>query len=275
MIQRSLAFALPLLLFAPDASAWGLQTHLFFAQSAILLVPFADPRLRAAVARFPELLCAGACLPDLFLAGKALGTPAFSRAHRWSTLRRLAAVPERESDLAVAAGYASHLVTDVVAHNFFVPEFESRLARIPHFTHALAEWAMDRHLCDAVEAGPRELLVANHSTIAAFVARSFRCDYPLAGRAVALLANADGVLRRSPLPLLCRSIVARLDRVVPERFDSYVRGAQAALPGIEAALAGEFLDWEGLDPEGYPGHQPADRCPGNDIARVMKAEDHA
>lgn len=269
-----LAYALPLLLFAPDAWAWGLQTHLFFAQSAIVLVPFADRRLRAAIARFPELLRAGACLPDLFLAGKALGTPAFSRAHRWSTLRRLAAVPERESDLALAAGYASHLVTDVVAHNFFVPELESRLVRIPHATHALAEWAMDHHLRGAMDTQPQELLAANHSIVAAFVARGFRCNQALAARAVRLLGGADGLLRRSPLPRVCRRVLTLFVRALPDHFDAYVRRAQAALPGIEAALVGEFSDGMGLDPEGHAGDQRADRGPSQHVARVMKAQDY-
>jgi len=66
--SRCLWYALPLAMFAPDAYAWGLQTHLFFAQCAVFLVPFADRELRAAVSRFPRLVLAGACLPDLALA---------------------------------------------------------------------------------------------------------------------------------------------------------------------------------------------------------------
>ena len=100
-------------MFAPDAYAWGLQTHLFFAQCEVFLVPFADRELRAAISRFPCLVLAGACLPDLALAGRALGTPAFRRAHRWSMLRRLAAAPRDDGELALAAGYASHLLSDV------------------------------------------------------------------------------------------------------------------------------------------------------------------
>ncbi|MGE5641344.1 MAG: zinc dependent phospholipase C family protein, partial [Clostridia bacterium] len=117
MRLRAFLYVLPLALFAPDALAWGLQTHVFFGQYALLGLSFADPRLREAATRLPALVLAGACLPDLALAGGALGTPAFRRAHRWSTLRRLATAPRDEAELALALGYASHLVVDVVAHN--------------------------------------------------------------------------------------------------------------------------------------------------------------
>ncbi len=101
----------------------------------------ADPRSGQ---RLPRLVLAGACLPDLALAGRVLGLRAFGRAHQWSTLRRLAAAPDEER--AIAVGYASHLLADVVAHNRFVPEHERRILEVPHITHALCEWAMDRHV---------------------------------------------------------------------------------------------------------------------------------
>ena len=61
-------FSLFALCFAPDAAAWGLQTHVFLAQWLLAAAPFADPQLRAAVLRLPRLVLAGACLPDLSLA---------------------------------------------------------------------------------------------------------------------------------------------------------------------------------------------------------------
>lgn len=51
--------ALPLLAFVGDALAWGLQTHLFFAQHVLLLAPLADPAFRRAALRFPRRELAG------------------------------------------------------------------------------------------------------------------------------------------------------------------------------------------------------------------------
>ena len=279
MLLRALLHGLPLLLFAQDAAAWGLQTHLFFAQHALLLVPFADPQLRSAAARLPGLVLAGACLPDLMLAGRALGTPAFSRTHRWSTLRRLAAAPRHDADRALSIGYATHLVTDVVAHNHFVPEHETRIARIPHATHALAEWAMDDHVRGQVPLQPRDAIGEHLPLIAEFISIAFRCEKPLATRALKLLGGADGMLRGSPLPRLCRYAVALLERNSAARFDAYLRRAAETLPGIEPALCGGFVDWVGSDPEGLqsqrqPGDQGAESRAGEHVARIVQAENY-
>ena len=275
MRARALLYALPLAAFPAEALAWGLQTHLFFAQWVLLALPFADPELRRAVTRLPRLVLAGACLPDLALAGKALGTPAFRRAHRWSTLRRLAAAPRSDCDRALAAGYASHLLTDVVAHNRFVPEHESRIARVPHVTHALAEWAMDQHVRNHVFATPTELLDGERHAVVDFVAHGFRCGEALARRASGLLSCADGVLRASPVPALCRRVVSLVHRDLGAHFDAYVRDASARLQRLEAALGGGLVDWVSSDPEGSTGHGAADPRARHDIAWIVQAKHDA
>jgi hypothetical protein len=250
--RRALACGLPLALFAPDAAAWGLQTHLFFAQWVLVAMPLADPELRAAVRRLPGLVLAGACLPDLALAGKALGTPAFRRSHLWATLRRIASAPRDDADRALAVGYASHLVADVVAHNDFVPEHEARIARLPHVTHALAEWAMDRHIEGRVSVAAAAVLQAEHEPLADFVARTFRCDAVLAARAIRFLARADGALRASRFPFLCKRAIQMLDARCQERFDAYLQDSTAALGNVELALAGHLQDWISAAPDGRP-----------------------
>lgn len=266
MKSRYLLYALPLAMFAPDAYAWGLQTHLFFAQCAVFLVPFADRELRAAISRFPGLVLAGACLPDLALAGRALGTPAFRRAHRWSTLRRLAAAPRDDGERALAAGYASHLLSDVVAHNFFVPEHEAHILRARYVTHALAEWAMDDHVRAQVFVSPADALTAEPGVVADFVARGFRCSDALARRATGLLARADRALRSSRVPGLCRRLIGTA------RFDMHLKNAAASVRELEAALAGRLVDWVSSDPEGHFSDDATDGGAGEHIARIVQAE---
>jgi hypothetical protein len=247
---RALAYGVPLAVLPLDAFAWGLQTHLFFAQWVLLAVPFSDPELRAAVRRLPGLVLAGACLPDLALAGKALGTPAFRRSHLWATLRRVVAAPRDDADRALAVGYASHLVSDVVAHNVFVPDHEARILRLPHVTHALAEWAMDRHICGELFAAPIAVLQAERATLEDFVVRAFRCDTALARRAINLLARADGALRASPVPFLCARIIRVLDAHASARFDAYIAKALRSLRRMELALSGRLQDWVSAAPDG-------------------------
>jgi hypothetical protein len=230
-------------LFAPDAHAWGLQTHVFLAQWALAAAPLADPQIRAAALRLPRLVLAGACLPDLALAGRALGLATFRRAHQWSTLRRLAAACWDE-ERAIAVGYASHLLADVVAHNRFVPEHEQRIADVPHLTHALCEWAMDEHLKAQLEEEPAALLLSETRTLAEAVARTFRCSDLLARRGILFLARAERSLRVSGLPRLCRGAVSLLDRDMTRRFDAYVRDATRMVRPIGAVLGGTEPRWQ-------------------------------
>lgn len=236
-MRRNVLLALPLLLFAGDALAWGLQTHLYFAQHLLVAVPFADPDLRRAVLRFPRLVLAGACLPDLSVAGAALGLSQFRRSHRWSEARRYACAASDE-ERAVAAGYASHLLADVVAHNLFVPEHESRILDIAYATHALCEWAMDEHLRRDTFAAPADVLDAERTVVASIVARRLRCGEAPARRAIGALARADALLRRSRLPRLCRFVLARLDHLLPTRLDAYARATALRLSQVGPILEG-------------------------------------
>jgi len=240
--------AVPLLLFAGDAFAWGLQTHLFFAQQVLFAVPLLDPEIRRAALRFPRLVLAGACLPDLALAGGALGVHLFRSTHQWRTLRRLAAANSDE-ERAVALGYASHLMSDVVAHNRFVPEHERRVADVAHATHALCEWAMDDYLKPWVCAAPGELLAAERRPLADIVARRWRCGEPLALRLIDWLSGADRLLRASRLPRACRAVLRFLDRSLAPRFDGYVRETSALLAQVGSVLEGRQ---PAAEPE--PGH---------------------
>jgi hypothetical protein len=226
-----------LFLFAPDAAAWGLQTHVFLAQWALAALPLTDPQLRAAALRLPRLVLAGACLPDLALAGRLLGLRAFRRAHQWSTLRRLAATCWDE-ERAIAVGYASHLLADVIAHNRFVPEHERRILDVPHVTHALCEWAMDEHVRPALAAQPAELLAAETSTLVEPASRMFQCTASVARRALRFLGSAEGALRASRLPGLCRSTMPLVHRDPQARFDAYLADARSMILQVEPVLRG-------------------------------------
>lgn len=265
------AIGLALLLFAPDALAWGLETHLFYAQWVLAALPFADSELRSAAARLPRLVLAGACLPDLAVAGKFLGTAAFRRAHSWSTLRRMTAAAANDAQRALAIGYASHLVSDVVAHNEFVPEHEARIARVRHVTHAVAEFAMDEHIRASLRLTASDALDADRPAVLGFVAAAFRCHEALAARGVATLAKADRRLRASRLPGICARIVRRYYRDPAYRFERYIAAVQVRLGNLEAALSGEYRDWESSDPEGRAGDGAAEERTREHVARVMQA----
>jgi hypothetical protein len=236
----------PLLLQSADAHAWGLLTHVYFAQWLLWTLPLADPNLRRAVQKFPELVMAGACLPDL-----ALISPAFRDTHRWDHIQALMRGARNDEESAVALGYASHLLVDVVAHNHFVPAHEAMWFDKTLLTHVTSEWAVDAHIADMVTTSPHRLLRDHCATLAPIVARRFRCTSHRAEKAIVRLANADRLLRTARLPHILYSTFRRLDRRVFEHFVYYVSQTQAMLEKIDVVLEGGLPSWE-ADPRHAP-----------------------
>ncbi len=240
---RLVLHATPWLAWSGDALAWGLQTHVYFAQLLLWAVPLLDPRLRAAVARFPRLVMAGACLPDLALAGPRVGSHAFADSHRWETAHAMLADAECQAEEALAVGYASHLLVDVIAHNHFVPAHEKLWLDVPWLTHVSVEWAMDAHVARHAFARPGELLAEEERYAADFAARHFACKAPLARSALRLLAKADRQLRRARLPELCYRAM-RLDGALLPRFDAYIDATTRRLGQINRVLGQEAPAWQ-------------------------------
>jgi hypothetical protein len=262
------------LLYVPDAYAWGLQTHVFLAHYALAAVPLADPEWRAAAQALPRVVLAGACLPDLAIVGRFfLHSPAFRRSHLWATLRRIAASPGSDYDRALALGYATHLLSDVVAHNEFVPEHEARIGRTAMIGHLVSEWAMDDWLRQKLLAADVLEEAGEHAV--QFVARAFRCDEAFARRALGVLMRGDRMLRASPAPAICRTALSFVVPLLEKHFGLYLARTARVLEAVETALAGGFEDWSGLDPEGGQGDGSADCRPGEHIARIVEAEHHA
>lgn len=238
-MTRNLAWLLPLLLHSSDANAWGLVTHVYFAQWLIWATPLLDPRLRQAVQRFPELVLAGACLPDL-----ALVSPSFRHTHQWETCREILLAAHTEEEIAISVGYASHLFVDVVAHNHFVPAHEAMWLEQTLFTHISSEWAMDAHLAADVTAMPYTLLHRHQTVLAPYIAQRFRCGEYRTLQAINRLAWADQLLRAVRLPQLLYWLFKQLDRRVFSHFVYYISQTRAMLPQMECLFAGTKPVWE-------------------------------
>ena len=240
--RAALLWSVPALLFAGDALAWGLMTHVYFAQLLVWGVPLLDPALRRAVRRFPQRLMAGACLPDLALVGTTAGTRAFEASHRWETAHALLDAAHDDESRACAVGAMSHLWVDIIAHNHFVPAHEHLWWNVPMLTHAAAEWAMDHHIARHLFHPPVRLLQADDWLID-YVARSFACPPAASRRALRQLAGAEGLLRHSRLPHALHGLGRVIDRKLAARFDYYIREVTARLPQMNRVLAGEAPAW--------------------------------
>lgn len=233
----------PLVLHSLDAHAWGLVTHVYFAQWLIWGMPMLDPRLRQAVQKFPELVMAGACLPDL-----ALVSPSFRHTHQWETCREMLLSAGSDEEIATSIGYASHLFVDVVAHNHFVPAHEAMWLDKTMLTHIASEWAVDAHVIPLLQNHkhftPHVLLQRHRKILIPFLAGRFRCGEKRTATAINRLANADRLLRTVRLPQAIYFVLKRLDSKVFHNFEYYVSLTQSMLPKMDSLLNGSRPLWE-------------------------------
>jgi hypothetical protein len=225
---------LPFCLYSVDANAWGLVTHLYFAQSLLWAMPLLDPRLQRIIKSFPELVMAGACLPDL-----AIVSHRYRHTHLWENAHQLMISAKTDEETAIAIGYLSHLYVDVIAHNHFVPAHEALWHKNQIFTHIVSEWAMDGHLAPLMKDTSAKYLLSRHRTvIAQFISVQFRCPEHATNLALKRLAFWDGVLRFVKLPSLIYSVAKLVDRRVFKHFVYYVAKTQVAVAEIGIVLNG-------------------------------------
>jgi len=243
----------PLLLWSADANAWGLYTHVYFAQMLLWAVPLSDPRYRHAIKSFPRLVLAGACLPDLALLSKRPWGEPFSTTHQWRRARKLLDGARSDEEYALSLGFVSHLLVDVIAHNHFVPAHEKMWGNIPVLTHAACEWAMDMHIRSQLFAEPGELLDTHRDELAEYVAQHFDCPHGVAQRGLSVLAGAENLLRSSRLSQLCYLTARKLDAGLLRRFNYYLSETGVRLVHIDRILSGEEPVWDANPHADDPG----------------------
>ncbi len=233
----------PLLLWSADAHAWGLYTHVYFAQLLLWAVPLTDARYLRAIKNFPKLVLAGACLPDLALLSEHPWGEPFSTTHQWQRARQLLDDAKSDEEFALSLGFVSHLLVDVIAHNHFVPAHEKMWGNVPMLTHAACEWAMDMHIRQYLYTEPAELMRTHRNALAEYVAQHFACPLPMAKRGVEVLASAEDLLRISRLSLLCYHGGRWLDAGMQRRFNFYLKQTSSHLAHIDRILLGEEPVW--------------------------------
>lgn len=234
----------PVALHSADAFAWGLYTHVYFAQLLLWAVPLADPRFRRAVRRFPDLLLAGACLPDVSLFSRCLGSKPLSETHQWSAAQRLLQGVGNDAEAALVTGYCCHLLADIVAHNYFVPAHETLWVHPSHMAvHAAAEWAMDAHLAPQLFAQPHRLLGRQLPVIGDFAARHFNVPGARTHLALRCLLQGERLLRISGGHHLAYRGARAADRGTVKRFDDYVDQTTQRLEQMNRLIAGDAPVW--------------------------------
>lgn len=230
-----LIWSFPLFIYAADVSAWGLFTHIYFAQYVAFSTPLLDPRLRNAVKKFPLLVMAGACLPDLALISKN-----FKTTHHWDQATLMLTNAKSDEEIAIAIGYNNHLFVDVVAHNHFVPAFEAKWLNTSIITHVASEWAMDAFIKQHLISRPFELLKnkAHMDAASRLISISFNVSEKKVRKSIHHLAWADKTLRFSGLSSFLLKFIRHRDDEFIQKLHYYLHQTHDTFTQFEQILSG-------------------------------------
>jgi hypothetical protein len=165
--------------------------------------------------------------------------PALADSHEWETAARLLHQAGSDEERAIALGFASHLLTDIIAHNHFVPAHERVWFDVPLLTHAASEWAMDHCVAGHLFVQPADLLKSEQGLLAQYVSTAFDCRIEDAQTTLAALARAEQLLRSTGLPTLARRIGQAVDRRQERRFRHYLAHTVHRLEQVNRLAAGE------------------------------------
>ena len=232
-------WAFPLVVYAVDANAWGLYTHIFFSQWLLMTTPLLDPKIQQAVKKFPKLVLAGACLPDLAVISKK-----FNTTHKWEKAALMIQSARSDEEIAIAIGYNSHLFVDVIAHNHFVPAHEAKWDNESMTTHIGSEWAMDAHIAKHTPHCPHHLILTHIDILTEFVHPHFDVSKKVVRSKLRLLAWLDGLLRVSQLATCILWTAKVFDRQLTKDFDYYLTKTSHALTHFESSTFGNRPSWE-------------------------------
>ncbi|MEW5791275.1 MAG: zinc dependent phospholipase C family protein [Pseudomonadota bacterium] len=246
MIKRLLLLSIAAACLAPQAAwAWGPLTHMHFAHLLLWSVPLPNPAWLEAARLYPHLVLSGSLLPDiaLFSALRTKHKQRFRTLHRWDTALTLLDRGGDPRHTAIALGFTSHLVVDVIAHHHFVPEHEARWGKRLMLTHTVAEWAMDGHIALQLPFQPGRSLEDSRDEGLRFLAG---LDLPpaLTHKYFHYLRRSLGSLEKIGLADYCyRKLLAR-DPQAGTRLQHYLHHTQALLTRtMQAPHDGPHLYW--------------------------------
>jgi len=196
-------------------------------------MPLLDSRVQNAIRRFPELVMAGACLPDL-----ALISYRFRFTHVWQNAHQLLQHAQTDEEVAIAAGYISHLYIDVIAHHHFVPAHEAMWFKRTIATHIASEWAMDAYLTPLMDTTPGRVLNKHRTAISRFISPHFSCPENVTRSALKKLAYADSLLRLIRLPHAIYGLMRVVDRDINQNFIYYLAKTQVIMKDVGEVFSG-------------------------------------
>lgn len=250
---RFWCWVLPLCLLSDTVLAWGLQTHLYFAGLLASAVPLTSPLLLRAIRHFPQRVLAGACLPDLALVARNDRDNPLASTHHWPVATHWLHSAQTDAERALAIGFSSHLLVDIIAHHQFVPWHEQHWLSVPVLTHALSELAMDAWIEETFQTPrPAEVLLPQIEHITPCLVRHFEIRPSEAQRSLHRLATGDAWIRSAGVPQLTLQLARRMDATQEHRLAYFAQATPPFQQYLDALMCGLQPRWH---PDGSTEHQ--------------------
>ncbi len=134
-----------LILFIPGlALAWGPGAHLYYGMSVLEMAASWYDAVGRLLINHPMVYLYGCVAADIVLA-KKFG-PKIHHNHNWQNAMLLLQNAKSDRQKAFAYGYLSHLASDVVSHNCFVPRQTVLSFDKPVFKHVYWEMRFDQKI---------------------------------------------------------------------------------------------------------------------------------
>ena len=133
-----------LVLYPVDALAWGPGTHLETAAGLLNDIAIFSPVVIPLLKKYHDEFVYGMVSADVLFGKKYAGY--LNHCHNWNVGWRLLEDCTDDRDKASAYGYLTHLASDIVAHNYYIPLMiiKSHKARMKH--HTYWELRFDMHV---------------------------------------------------------------------------------------------------------------------------------
>lgn len=125
-----------LMFFTQDAFAWGFETHIRIGLSIL------ENSTVSAITQFPSHFLLGNIFPDFFNLFKNFSELKKNlNTHSWKTVSGLFKNSLNDMEKSFAYGYSAHLSADIIAHNYFIPNYYLTTNNKKIFAHFLTESA--------------------------------------------------------------------------------------------------------------------------------------
>jgi hypothetical protein len=138
---------------------WGPGVHLHIANKILENEEFEDNEFLK-INR--EFFLYGSVSPDITL-GKKYIKDIDKHCHKWETAKKILENSKNDREKSIALGYITHLASDVIAHNFYIPKGLMVSRGLKNFTHTAMEIKVDMIFYKETENLIRDILKGDFS----------------------------------------------------------------------------------------------------------------